>query len=221
MPARFSRELEGPRGKIVTLLRRSSLTPNEIAERLGVTHNAVRTQLAALVQLGIIRKAGTQQRATRPATLYELAPRGEYLLSNAYLPLLAQLLQTLGEQLPGENLDNLMRTVGRNLAAERPRTDGPLQRRVSAAVALLEDLGALTEAEPEDHGFIIRGYGCMLSEAVNGRPEVCRVMESLLQEFIGAPVEECCERTERPRCCFIIKPISDTGIEKAGSNRVA
>jgi hypothetical protein len=33
---------------------------------------------------------------------------------------------------------------------------------------------------------------------------VCRAMETLLAEFLATPVRECCERGERPRCCFEI-----------------
>jgi hypothetical protein len=29
-------------------------------------------------------------------------------------------------------------------------------------------------------------------------------MESLLETLVEAPVTECCERGERPRCCFAI-----------------
>lgn len=209
MPARLSQELGQPRGKIIDLLRRSALTPNEIAARLGVTHNAVRSHLSALVRLGLIRKAGLQRGSTRPATLYELASRGEYLLSSAYVPVLAHLLQALGEQISATQLDALMRSVGRSLAAEWPRVDGPLQLRVDAAVSLLNDLGAQTEFDVEGHGFTVRAYGCVLAAAVNVRPEICRVMESLLEEFLGAPVEECCDRTARPRCCFRIRPRHD------------
>lgn len=206
MLLRSPHELGRASGRIVDLLRRSSLTPKEIAGRLGVTHNAVRGHLSALVRQGLIQKAGLQRGSTRPATLYELAPRGQFLLSHAYLPFVAHLLQGLGEQLSEKQIDRLMRNVGRGLAAEWPRVDGPLEQRLLGAVALLNDLGALTEAETEDHGFIIRGYGCLLAEAVNGRPEVCRVIESLLEEFLGVPVKECCDRTQRPRCCFRIRP---------------
>jgi cytochrome c peroxidase len=30
-------------------------------------------------------------------------------------------------------------------------------------------------------------------------------MEILVKEFVGASVHECCERAQRPRCCFEIK----------------
>jgi hypothetical protein len=29
-------------------------------------------------------------------------------------------------------------------------------------------------------------------------------MESLLEELVGTPVRECCERGAQPRCCFEI-----------------
>ena len=83
---------------------------------------------------------------------------------------------------------------------------GDLPHRVEAASALLEDLGALNTVEKLNGGLVIRGYGCLLSAAVHGRPEVCRAMESLLAELLEAPVRECCERGERPRCCFEIGP---------------
>jgi hypothetical protein len=37
---------------------------------------------------------------------------------------------------------------------------------------------------------------------VPGHPEVCRLAEALVQEIVGAPVQECCQRTEPPRCRF-------------------
>lgn len=199
--------LDGTRGRIVDLLRRSPLTASEIAERLGVTHNAVRVQLAILQRDGLVREGGLQSSATRPAVVYELAPAAELILSRAYIPFVAQLVRVLGEQLPQAQLEDVMRAVGRRLAAEWPRLRGDLRQRVDGAAALLDELGAPNDVEPSDAGLVIRGYGCALAAAVHGRPEVCRSIESLLGELIDAPVRQCCERGEtgeRPRCCFEI-----------------
>ena len=104
----------------------------------------------------------------------------------------------------GPQLDALMLAVGRRLAAQWPPLQGDLPRRIGAAALLLEELGAQTEIERLDGRFVLRGYGCLLGEAVHGRPEVCRAVESLLANLIEAPVRECCERGEHPRCCFVI-----------------
>ena len=194
----------GTRGRIVELLRRSALSANDIAAKLDMTHNAVRSHLTELIRNGLVREGGLRKGASRPSVLYELVPRAESAFSGAYVPFVAHLLRSLGERMSTVELGELMRAVGRSLATEWPRLRGDLPQRVSAANALLQQLGALTEVEPIDHSFIIRGYGCLLSEAVHGRPEVCRAIERMLAELLEVPVEECCDRGERPRCCFKI-----------------
>lgn len=197
--------LKGTRGRIIDLLRRSDLTANEIAARLELTHNAVRSHLAALLREGLVREGGSRRSGTRPAVVYTLAPEAEAVFSRAYIPFVAHLVRILQEKLEQTELDDVMRMVGRSLASDWPRARGDLPKRVEAAAELLEDLGALNEVARLDGGFVIRGYGCVLSQAVHRRPEVCRAMESLLAELVEAPVRECCERGgERPRCCFEI-----------------
>ena len=185
------------------------MSANEIAAELGMTHNAVRNHLTSLLRAGLVREGEFRRGGTRPTVLYELVPRAESELSGAYIPFVAQLLRALGEQMSRPQLDDLMCTVGGRLAAEFPRLRGDLPDRVREANALLEGLGALTEVEPSDDGFIIRGHGCLLAEAVHGRPEVCRAVERMLAELLEVPVEECCVRGERPRCCFKIDSGAD------------
>ena len=194
--------VQGTRGRVLELLRRSALTASELAARLGVTHNAVRGHLAALLNAGLVRERGLRRGSSRPAMVYELVPATEAALSRAYIPFVAHLLRALAERMSQRELDELMLTVGRSLAMEWPRLRGDLNERVRAATALLEELGALTDVEPATPGFVIRGYGCLLAEAVHRRPEVCRAVESLLAHLLEVPVEECCDRGERPRCCF-------------------
>ena len=196
----------GTRRRIIDLLRQSALTANELAAELALTHNAVRAHLTGLQSDGLIREAGLRRGETRPSMLYELVPRADAVFSKAYIPFVAQLLKVLGERMSKAELDELMRSVGTGLAAEWPRLNGDLAQRVTAASLLLQELGALTEVEPLNGGFVLRGYGCMLGEAVHGRPEVCRAVESLIAQLVQARVNECCERGEHPRCCFEISP---------------
>ena len=213
VPPQRPSSLRGTREQIVTLLRRSPLTANDIAARLGLTHNAVRNHLSALQGEGLVRQGSFQRSASRPAVLFELIPGVEATFSRAYIPFVAQLVRVLQERLPEGELDDVMHTVGRRLGAEWPRLRGDLPRRVEAASGFLEELGALNEVEQVNGDFVIRGYGCLLAEAVHGRPEVCRAMESLLTEMLEVPVRECCDRGDRPRCCFEIA--SDGATEAA------
>ena len=209
-PPQRPSSLQGTRERVVELLRRSPLTAKEIAVRLGLTHNAVRSHLSALRHEGLLREAGLQPSASRPSVVYELVPGAESRLSKAYIPFVAHLVRVLRERLPQGELDEVMRAVGRGLAADSPRLRGDFGERVTAAAMLLQELGALNEVQRVDGMFVIRGYGCLLAEAVQGQRDVCRVIESLLTELLEVPVRECCERAERPRCCFEIA--GDTGV---------
>ena len=196
--------LAGTRGRIIDLIRRSPTTVTEIAAQLELTYNAVRGHLTALERDGLIRSAGERRGETRPSAVYELAPGVDDALSRAYMPFASHLVRSLSERFPEHELDEIMRDVGRRLATEWPRTHGTVAERVESASALLQELGAPNEVEQVDGAVRIRGFGCLLAAAVQGRPQVCRAMEALLAEFLATPVRECCERGERPRCCFEI-----------------
>lgn len=196
--------LAGTRGRIIDLIRRAPSSVTEIAAQLDLSYNAVRAHLTALERDGLVRRSGLRRGDTRPATLFELAPGVDDALSRAYMPFASHLVRALGERLGDVDLEDLMRDVGRRLASEWPRTRGPLPERVEAASELLQELGAPNEVERANGLMRIRGFGCLLAAAVSGQPHVCWAMESLLTEVIGAPVHECCNRGEHPRCCFEI-----------------
>lgn len=202
------RFLETTRGQIVGLLRRGAATVDELARSLGLTDNAIRSHLTTLERDGLIRQEGVRRGpgAGKPATVYEIHPDAEPLFSRAYAPVLAALLDELAEQLPAERTDELMRAVGRRLAGVVGRPPaGDLGARAEAAVALLNSLGGAAELDRRDGKLVIRGCGgCPLSSATSGRPELCLAVESLLSEYVGARVQECCEQGDRPRCQFEI-----------------
>jgi predicted ArsR family transcriptional regulator len=198
--------LDTGRGRIVSLLQRGALTVDDIATRLELSASGVRAQITAMERDGVVRRVGRRPGPTRPSRVFELTPEVDQLLSRAYVPLLTQLVDVFAKGLPARQLDALLREAGRKLAAEvlSVRPSGTLRARVIATSKLLnEQLGAVTRVEENGH-YVIRGEGCPLSALTGKHPAVCRAMESLVKEFVGASVHECCERAQRPRCCFEI-----------------
>ncbi len=199
--------LDTGRGRIVSLLQRGALTVDDIASTLKLSASGIRPQITAMERDGVVRRVGRRPGTTRPSQVFELTREVEQLLSRAYMPLLTQLVDVFATALPARQVDALLRKVGRKLAGElsSERPSGTLRSRVSAASVLLnEQLGAVTHVE-QNGGYIIRGECCPLSALTGKHPAVCRAMESLVKEFVGAAVRECCERAQRPRCCFEIK----------------
>jgi predicted ArsR family transcriptional regulator len=190
------------RGRIVWLLRRASRTVDELAAALDLTDNAVRAHLATLERDGLVEQKGLRRGVGKPAYSYILTPEADALFPKAYGPVLKQLLGVLAERLPPEALDDVMRTVGRRIAASQPELIGDVRTRLDAAVAVLDDLGGLAEVEEQDGRLVLRGYSCPLAAAVPDHPETCALAEALLTQIVGVPVREQCERGDSPRCCF-------------------
>ena len=204
---------ESTRGQIVTLLRRSNRTVEDLARALDLTDNGVRAHLAVLERDGIVRQRGSVRRSSgggKPAYVYELTHEAEDLFPKAYEPTLSRLLDVLSDQLGSEESEALLRSVGRRLAEEHStRADGA-HARLETAVEVLNELGGLAELEERDGSVVIRGYSCPLAGVTPDHPEVCRMAEALVGEVAGVSVREHCDRGERPRCCFEIASAGDT-----------
>jgi predicted ArsR family transcriptional regulator len=211
------RFFESTRGQIVTLLRRSGRTVEDLARALDLTNNGVRPHLTILERDGLVRQRGSVRRSSgggKPAYVYELTEEAEDLFPKAYAPVLGRLLDVLAERLGLEESEALLRSVGRRLAEEHStRADGA-HARLESAVEVLNELGGLVELEEHDGGFVIRGYSCPLAGVTPEHPEVCRMAETLIAELAGVPVHERCDRVERPRCCFEVAAAGDTAQKK-------
>jgi predicted ArsR family transcriptional regulator len=206
------RFFQSTRGRIVTLLRRSKSTVEDLARALDLTDNGVRAHLAVLERDGIVRQRGSLRRTSgggKPAYVYELTQEGEDLFPKAYEPTLGRLLDVLCEHLGPEESEALLRLVGRRLAEEHSARSDGVHARLESAVEVLNELGGLAELEERDGALVIRGYSCPLGGVTPNHPEVCRMAEALVAEVAGVSVQEQCERGERPRCCFEVASADD------------
>lgn len=192
------------RGRIVTLVRGTTKTVNELAEELGLTDNAVRAHLLSLERDGLIKQSGVQQGTRKPHFAYELTAEAENLFPKAYDLLLNQLIAVLKGRLTPAALEQVLREVGRSLAGNQTSgaESGDLESRAGKALVALEAIGGAARLEKEGEKLFIRSGSCPLATAVAEHPEVCQLAESLLSEIIGAKVRERCDREGSPRCSF-------------------
>jgi predicted ArsR family transcriptional regulator len=199
-----TRFLHTTRGQIVAELRRGSRTVEDLRKILGITDNAVRAHLAALERDGIVHQTATRPSGRRPAVLYELTTAAERSFSQAYLPVLTRLVDSLSERMSTDDLEILLRDVGERLAKEQPALTGSLRERADGAARVLTTLGGVAEVEESEDELVIRGFSCPLGEAVRAHPSTCQAAQALVSELVGAEVKERCDKTDRPRCRFVI-----------------
>ena len=206
MGRHFPRRLtQGTAGRMLELLRQGPMTVDELAVALDVTRTAVRGQLSTLQHDGLVEQRGTRRGTSKPSRTYGVTTQAELLFSQAYIPILTQLLHVLARRLSPEEFDSVMHEVGRGMMADRAAARGSLRERVVRASSLLNELGGLSEVEEEDGLYMIRSHGCPLAAATAEHPEACNALESLLGEFVGTKVSKCCDRYDRERCCFEIQ----------------
>jgi predicted ArsR family transcriptional regulator len=198
------RFLSTTRGRIVSLLRGSSRTVNDLSEALDLTDNAVRAHLTTLERDGLVRQASLRRGVRRPHYSYELTAEAEALFPKAYEPVLALLLKVLEERLGPDQLEAVLIQTGREAA--RPyvvaEESGDFGARLEAVQRALGDLGGMAELVEEEGRFTLRGGSCPLAGVAAGNPAACRMVQALISEITNRPVQEHCERENGPTCCF-------------------
>ena len=201
------RLLKSTRGQILALLRTENRTVNELAASLKLTDNAVRAHLLSLERDGLVQQRGTRPGTRKPHAAYGLTADVEHIFPKAYAPLLNQLLTVISQRMTARALTESMREVGRAMAKEQLRqlTSRTRAARIEAALKLFEDLGGSATFDQNDGKQLIHGRnGCPLAAVTAAHPEACLILESLLSDIIGRPVNKCCAYQETPHCCFEI-----------------
>lgn len=187
------------------LMRRGPATVAELSAAVGLTHNAVRVHLATLERDGLARDAGKRPGTRKPEALFALTADAEQYFPKSYDVILNRLLHALVERLSPDELEGVLREVGKALAEDpsgtEPSTPG---ERAERAAAIIGDLGGLAEVVATEDGYILHGFSCPLHAVAVDHRLACRLTESLLTEAVGVPVREACLRSGTPKCRFTL-----------------
>lgn len=192
---------------VLRALQRESLTVEQLCERLAVTRTAINMQLKQLEAEGLVHRRKPLQTGTpgKPAVLYEAAPGSEDASSSAYPAFLLGLLGTLRQQFDDDQLGEILTETGRRLARENNLpASRDFKSNLAKAMAIVDALGAHTEAVHDGDAIMVRNYSCPVAGAVRETSCVCRAMAAYFSEATGRPVTEHCLRTDRLICQYRI-----------------
>jgi predicted ArsR family transcriptional regulator len=193
-------------GRILALLRRRRQTVDDLAGALTLSDNAVRNQLYTLERDGLVAIDGTRRGPGKPAWLYRLSPEADRLFPKPYAVILDHLLGVLSERMTAEEIDAALVEVGQRMAAGIPAQTGGVEARLPSVIDAFASIGGLAEVEATDGCVAIQGYDCPLARTVPEHPNACRVLESMLETALGEPVTEECDKSDPPRCRFVLAP---------------
>lgn len=200
--------LASPRLRVLDRLRHGPETVEQLASDLGVTGNAVRSQLAALEREGLIRRGDPRPTARRPSHTYRLAPGVETMFCQVYIPFLDELLHVLAGTLEPRKLNGAMRAVGRRLSILQAPPS--LAGRVAAVAASLDEMGGDTEVKTRGNGgitYVIHGRSCPFDAVVRSHPAICVAVESMVAAATGARSRQSCHQAgDKPHCLIEVGP---------------
>jgi len=183
---------KGPRGDILLELKRSQpLTAKELAQKLGVSPNAIRHHLKELEAEGLIAYGREQRGVGAPTFAFRLSAAGEELFPRRYEEALTEVLQRVSEKggrsAVVELLEDHYAALTRKVQSE---LDGvAASDRVAAIARLMSDAGYMAEWQAAEGTFWLSEHNCAIRAVAERYPEVCAAEEKFLQAVLGAAVD--------------------------------
>ena len=183
---------KGLRGEILLQLKRAQpLTAKQLAEKLGVSPNAIRHHLKELEADQLIVYGREQRGVGAPTYAYRLSVDGEALFPRRYeetlTELLAHVAEKAGRPAALEMFEQHYAELTRRLCAEL--ADAPVAERVAAVTRLMSEAGYMAEWDEVGGGFRLSEHNCAIRAVAERFPEVCAAEEKFLQLVLGAAVE--------------------------------
>ena len=183
---------KGARGEILLELKRAQpLTAKELAERVGVSANAVRHHLKELEAKGLVGYGREQRGVGAPTFAYRLTPQGEALFPKRYEQTLTELLDRMavrhGRDAAVAMFEDRYADLTRRLQVELHGV-AP-ERRLDAVADVMNEAGYMAEVDERDGAFHLAEHNCAIRAVAERFPEVCAAEAKFLQAVLAATVQ--------------------------------
>ncbi len=192
-------EILGTRQKeLLRLLLRdkAGLTADGLSTELQITRNAVRQHLAALENVGLVKKGVTRASGGRPEQLYVLTDKGNEYFPRHYDWFAQLLIESVVQEIGADNLGARLKTigaqVGKRLRAQYPELSSRKDK-VRKLAEMLEQLGYDAKTAGGESADSIEANNCVFHALALKNPTICEFDLALLSTFADSAVyhQEC------------------------------
>jgi DeoR family transcriptional regulator, suf operon transcriptional repressor len=209
----------GTRAEILMALKKAQpLTAKELADRFGVTPNALRRHLKELENEGIVCYSREIHGVGGPVFAFSLTEAGEALFPRAYERALTEILDLVREQQGDDGVVQLFQRRWDEIArVARPELERlPVEQRATRLAELLTSLGYMAEARPVVGALpVLTEHNCAIRLIAERFPEVCAAEERFIADLLGAPVTRQAHIAKGANCCEYCIAIETEGAEGA------
>ena len=192
-PAGALRQLGPTRQKLLRALLGApqGASVEVLCEALGVTHNAIRQHLTALIAAGFVERGSAQASGGRPQMRYVLLPAGRDLFPRNYALIATGVLEHLYANSGKAGVQAMLAELGRSLGAAAAEQIGAVdQAGIAAALAgQLDALGYEAQAVRRDGETQVEAYNCVFHALAKAHPDVCRFDLAFMEAATGRPIQ--------------------------------
>lgn len=201
------------------LLRRLLLAPQgasveELCRALGVTHNAVRQHLTALMGCGFVARGQSAPSGGRPRACYVLQPAGRELFPRNYALIARGMIEHLYATGGTHAVQSMLSSMGAKLGMDASARIGTAADAGEAARLLAEQLDALgyeAQVVDVDGNTEVEAWNCVFHALARSHPDVCKFDLAFMSAASGRPVQRTqCMLHGSPACRFRIGSAGNT-----------
>lgn len=206
------RQLGGTQQKLLRklLLSPQGATVEELCRAIGITHNAVRQHLTALMAQGLAARGESIPSGGRPRACFVLLPAGRELFPRNYALIAGGVLEYLYAHAGTQAVQAMLAEMGAELgrdAAERIAAATEPDEVTRLLAEQLDTLGYEAQVvEAEGHAEV-EAWNCVFHSLAKTHPDVCSFDLAFMSAATGRPVQRTqCMLHGAPACRFHVGP---------------
>lgn len=186
------------------------MTVEELCSALGVTHNAVRQHLTALLAQGFVVRGQSAPSGGRPRACFVITPEGRELFPRNYALIAAGMIEHLYAHAGTHAVQDMLAQMGATLGKDAAARIATAADRDEATRLLAEQLDALgyeARVVPADGHTEVEAWNCVFHALARQHPDVCRFDLAFMSAATGRPVQRTsCMLHGQPACRFRLDP---------------
>lgn len=202
------RQLGGTQQKLLRklLLSPEGATVEELCRTLGISHNAVRQHLTALMAQGFVARGEAIPSGGRPRACFVLMPIARELFPRNYALIAGGMIEYLYAHAGVQAVQAMLAEMGAKLGQEAASRIAAAVDQDEATRLLAEQLDALgyeAQVATVDGHAEVEAWNCVFHGLARTHPDVCRFDLAFMNTASGRPVQRTqCMLHGSPTCRF-------------------
>lgn len=197
------------------LLRRLLQSPQgatveDLCRTLGVTHNAVRQHLNALMAAGFVARGKSMASGGRPRACFVLLAAGRELFPRNYALIADGMIEYLYAHAGTQAVQHLLSEMGARFgkdAATRLATAADPEEATRLLAEQLDTLGYESQVVEAEGHTEVEAWNCVFHSLARQHPDVCKFDLAFMGAATGRPVQRTqCMLHGAPACRFRLGP---------------